>query len=57
MHLTGIGVPTLSIGIATRYIHSHGSILHRDDFENTVKLMVEIAKKLDRETVNKITFD
>lgn len=57
MHITANGVPTLSIGIATRYIHSHASILHRDDYENAVKLMVEIVKKLDRDTVNKITFD
>lgn len=57
MHITGNGVPTLSIGIATRYIHSHAAILHRDDYENAVKLMVEIVKRLDRDTVNKITFE
>lgn len=57
MHITANGVPTLSIGIATRYIHSHAAILHRDDYENAVKLMVEIVKRLDRDTVNKITFD
>lgn len=57
IHITANGVPTLAISIATRYIHSHAAILHRDDYENTVKLMVEIIKKLDRETVNKITFD
>lgn len=57
IHLTANGVPTLAIGIATRYIHSHAAILHRDDYENAVRLMVEIVKRLDRETVNKITFD
>ena len=57
IHLTANGVPALSIGIATRYIHSHAGILHRDDFENTVKLVIEVIKKLDRETVNKITFE
>lgn len=57
IHLTGSGVPTLSIGVATRYIHSHASILHRDDFENAVKLMVEIVKRLDWDAVNKIKFD
>ena len=57
IHLTANGVPALSIGIATRYIHSHAGILHRDDFENTVKLVIEVIKKLDRETVNKIIFD
>ena len=39
-----------------RYIHSHAGILHRDDYENTVKLIVEVIKKLDRQTVDQIIF-
>ena len=50
------GIPSLSIGIATRYIHSHAGILHRDDYENTVKLIVEVIKKLDRRAVDQIIF-
>ncbi|WP_243386097.1 M42 family metallopeptidase [Bacillus kexueae] len=57
IHLTANGVPALSITIATRYIHSHAALLHRDDYENTVRLITEIIKRLDRETVHKITFD
>ncbi len=57
IHVTANGIPALSIGIATRYIHSHAGILHRDDYENAVKLMVEVIKKLDRDAVNKIIFD
>lgn len=56
MHISLNGVPALAIGVATRYIHSHAGILHRDDYENTVKLIVEVIKKLDSDTVNKITF-
>lgn len=56
IHITANGVPSLSITIATRYIHTHAAILHRDDFENAVKLIVEVIKKLDRKTVNEITF-
>nr|WP_144923991.1 M42 family metallopeptidase [Paenibacillus bovis] len=56
-HLAGEGAPSLAITIATRYIHSHAGILHRDDFENAVKLITEVVKRLDRETVDKITFD
>src|SRR5699024_1273369 len=41
IHLTANGVPSLSITVATRYIHAHAAILHRDDFENAVKLIVE----------------
>lgn len=57
IHLTHNGVPALAICIATRYIHSHAAMLHRDDFENTVKLIVEVVKRLDRETVDKLTFE
>lgn len=57
IHITANGVPALSITIPTRYIHSHAALLHRDDYENTVKLITEVVKKLDRETVNRITFD
>ncbi|MFT8323263.1 MAG: M42 family metallopeptidase [Bacillus sp. (in: firmicutes)] len=56
IHLTHDGVPALSITIATRYIHSHAAMLHRDDYENAVKLIIEVIKKLDRETVEKLTF-
>ncbi|SEA50633.1 endoglucanase [Thalassobacillus cyri] len=57
IHLTANGVPALSITIATRYIHSHAAMLHRDDFENAVKLIVEVIKKLDADTVKQITFN
>lgn len=57
IHLTANGVPALSIGVATRYIHSHAGILHRDDYENAVKLIVEVIKKLDKDTVARITFE
>ena len=57
IHLTANGVPSLAIGVATRYIHSHAGILHRDDYENAVKLIVEVIKKLDRKTVDKIIFE
>ncbi|WP_453994534.1 M42 family metallopeptidase [Bacillus nitroreducens] len=57
IHITLEGVPSLAITIATRYIHSHAGILHRDDYENAVKLIAEVIKRLDQETVNKIKFD
>lgn len=56
IHVSHNGVPALSITIATRYIHSHAAMLHRDDYENTVKLIVEVIKKLDKEAVDSITF-
>ncbi|AYC29809.1 M42 family metallopeptidase [Paenisporosarcina cavernae] len=57
IHVTTNGVPSLSIGVATRYIHSHAGILHRDDYENAVKLLVAVIKKLDKDTVHNLIFN
>lgn len=51
MHLFGAGVPSLVIGVPVRYIHTHASIMHRDDFEQTVRLLIAVIKRLDAETV------
>lgn len=50
VHLYGKGVPSLVIGFATRYIHSHASIMHRDDFDYAAKLLTAVIKKLDKKT-------
>jgi putative aminopeptidase FrvX len=57
IHLSHSGVPSMGICIPSRYIHSHTSMIHRDDYENTVKLIVEVIKRLDRQTVDQITFE
>ena len=41
------GVPTVVIGVAARHIHSPSSILHRDDFDHAVKLLVALLSELD----------
>ena len=38
-HITRDGIPSLAITVATRYLHSHTSVIHEDDFKNTVKLV------------------
>ena len=48
IHISGRGVPSLVISVPTRYIHSHASIVHRDDVENLVKLMLAVIKRLDK---------
>ena len=55
--LVHAGVPAMSFCIPARYIHSHTSIIHQDDYENAVKLLVAVIKKLDRKTVDKIIYD
>lgn len=52
-HMIGQGVPSLSMGVASRYIHSHNSIIDRRDFDATVKLLVALVKRLDRKTVER----
>ncbi|MCF7930849.1 MAG: M42 family metallopeptidase [Acholeplasmataceae bacterium] len=54
MHLAHQGAAGLSICIPTRYLHSHTSIIHLDDYENTVKLVLSIIKKLDQKMVDQI---
>lgn len=55
IHLHGTGVPTVVIGVAARHIHSHGAIIHRDDYENAVKLVTALVTRLDAETVASFT--
>ncbi|CQR48086.1 Putative aminopeptidase YsdC [Paraliobacillus sp. PM-2] len=57
IHLTANGVPALSITIATRYIHSHAAMIHQDDFDHAVQLIVEVIKGLDADKVKEITFN
>ncbi len=51
IHISRSGVPCIYMGVATRYIHSHTSMIHHDDFENLVRLLTTIIKKLDAKTV------
>ena len=57
VHLSRSGVPSIVIGPPVRYIHSHNSILCRADYDNTVKLVCEVIKKLDAKTVASLTKD
>ncbi|HOX38678.1 MAG TPA: M42 family metallopeptidase [Candidatus Brocadiia bacterium] len=49
------GVPTVNVAIATRYIHSHWGIIHVDDYDATLKLLLAAIRKLDRKTVASLT--
>jgi putative aminopeptidase FrvX len=55
IHLHGIGVPTIVIGVAARHIHSHSSIIHRKDYDNSVKLLLALVQHLDDKTVASLT--
>ena len=55
IHLHKTGVPTVVISVPARHIHSHSSIIHRDDYDNTLKLLNAVIKKLDSKTVTDLT--
>jgi endoglucanase len=55
IHMHNEGVPTVVIGVPTRHIHSHNSILSRADYDQALKLVVALVKKLDAETVEGLT--
>ena len=55
IHLHKLGVPTIVLGVPARHIHSHSAIIHRDDFDGLVRLLVTLVRKLDAATVAGLT--
>ncbi len=53
-HIHAAGVPSLVLGFATRYIHSHAALIHRDDMENAARLLAKVIQRLDGTTVQAI---
>lgn len=54
IHMTNDGVITMTISLACRYFHSHVSMINYDDFVNTVKLLTEVIKAIDKDTLQKL---
>jgi len=55
IHLHSGGVPTVVLSLPVRYVHSHGSILHRSDFDGAVELLTAVVRQLDKKTVDALT--
>ena len=53
-HLKNGGVPSTTIGVCARYIHSHQTLYSMDDFREAQAFLQAIVKKLDRSTVDLI---
>ncbi len=51
IHVHARGVPSLVIGVPTRHIHSHAGILHADDFDSALRLVIALVERLDAKTV------
>jgi putative aminopeptidase FrvX len=54
VHTANDGVPSAVIGICSRYIHTHASIIHVDDYSAAKELIVKLVKACDQNTVNLI---
>lgn len=55
IHLHDTGVPTVVIGVAARHIHSHSAILHHDDYQYAVDLVLALVQRLDAAQVADLT--
>jgi putative aminopeptidase FrvX len=54
VHTVNSGVPSAVIGVCARYIHTHASIIHVDDYEAAKQLLIALVKQCDRATVDAI---
>lgn len=57
MHLQNNGAASIVISVPTRYIHSHTSVIHKEDINNTIKLLLLLIQKLDEQKVQEILFN
>lgn len=51
IHLSNQGVPTIVIGVPVRYAHTHYGISTYYDYENSIKLAIEILKVLNEDII------
>lgn len=51
IHTAQAGIPSIAITVPVRYLHSTTSVIHEDDFKNTVRLVTAILDELNTETV------
>jgi endoglucanase len=55
IHLHKTGVPTVVLAVPTRHIHSHSAILRRQDYDQALRLLVALVRRLDQATVASLT--
>nr|WP_124728708.1 M42 family metallopeptidase [Staphylospora marina] len=54
VHRTDKGVPSAALGICSRYIHSHASIVDKEDIEAMKRFLIAVIKRLDHSTMQLI---
>lgn len=54
-HLANHGVPSIVLGVPARYIHSHNAVIDLNDHLHMITLIIALARRLDRDTVDGLT--
>ncbi|HEY7304399.1 MAG TPA: M20/M25/M40 family metallo-hydrolase [Bryobacteraceae bacterium] len=54
LQASGAGVPAANIAVATRYLHSHNSVIDRSDLDRTIDFLVKVLTQLDARKVAEI---
>lgn len=57
IHISHSGAPTIYLGVAARYVHTDVEMIHADDIEATVELVLQVVKKLNREVISELTYN
>jgi len=55
IHRSREGVPTVVVGVPARYIHSHASLLHWQDYLAARRLVLDVILRLDGPCVEELT--
>lgn len=51
----GTGIPAVNFAVATRYLHTHNSVIERNDLDRAVDLLVKVLSRLDASTAAEIS--
>jgi len=53
--LSGSGIPVIVLGVPSRYIHSHNSVIDINDYLAMVNLAIALVQRLDQKEVDALT--
>ena len=54
IHVSNDGVPSAVVGICSRYIHTNHSIIHKNDYLEAKKFLIELVKGINSEKVKEL---
>ena len=57
IHQSGRGVPSVVLGVPSRYIHSHVSIINIDDYNAALDLTMHLVREIDASALEGFLFD